>query len=47
MEISTVHGDGFCFLSSVCKAIEINYGEVISIEKCMEIIIRYLVENFK
>ena len=47
MEITTVHGDGFCFLSSVCKAIENNYGEVISIEKCMEVIMRYLVENFK
>ena len=46
MEITTVHGDGFCFLTSVCKAIEINYGEVIAIEKCMEIIIRYLVQNF-
>ena len=29
------------------KAIEINYGEVIAIEKCMEIIMRYLVENFR
>ena len=47
MEVTTVRGDGFCFLSSVCKAIEINYGEVISIEKCMEVIMRYLVENFK
>ena len=46
MEITTVRGDGFCFLTSVCKAIEINYGEVIAIEKCMEIIMRYLVENF-
>ena len=46
MEITTVRGDGFCFLTSVCKAIEINYGEVIAIEKCMEIIMRYLVQNF-
>ena len=47
MEITTVHGDGFCFLTSVCKAIEINYGELIAIEKCMEIIMRHLVENFR
>ena len=47
MEITTVCGDGFCFLTSVCKAIEINYGEVIAIEKCMEIIMRYLLENFR
>ena len=47
MEITTVHGDGFCFLTSVCKAIEINYGEDIAIEKCMEIIMRYLFENFR
>ena len=46
MEVTKIKGDGFCFLGSVSKALQIDYGYDLSIQKATEIIMKYLCVNF-
>ena len=47
MEVKTIRGDGFCFLSAVAKVLEFDHKMTIPVQKAMEKIIKFLCENFE
>ena len=46
MEVQIIQGDGFCFLNSVSKVLEVNYNHNYPVQKAMEQIMKFLCENF-
>ena len=47
MEVKAVRGDGFCFLSALTKVLEVDHKLIISVQKAMEKIMKFLCENFE
>ena len=47
MEVKTIRGDGFCFLSAVAKVLEFDHKMTIPVQKAMEKIMKFLCENFE
>ena len=47
MEVKPVRGDGFCFLGAVTKVLEVDHKVIVPVQKAMEIIMKFLCENFE
>ena len=47
MEVEGVEGDGYCFLNAVVAVLSDMYDEVVSVEQCMQTIMKYLCSNFE
>ena len=46
MEVKGVEGDGYCFLNAVVKVLTTDYNENITVEKVMQMVMKYLCSNF-
>ena len=47
MEVEGVEGDGYCFLNAVVAVLSNIYGKAVSVEQCMQTIMKYLCSNFE
>ena len=46
MEVKTIRGDGFCFLSAVAKVLEVDHKMTLPVQKAMEKIMKFLCEKY-